>query len=197
MTAPTLAPLPVSSEEFQDPTTAIAFAVDCLEDFEIGPFLMDWRARRGLEGWLQHVISVRAEVAGFYSDDTGSPSGFGAGSAITRLLEATRLIKSQARDMPLGISIAFLAAAVCGFDPRSPGGDAMTLEELAKRVEVSPTTMSQHLRYLGPGYRKGTPGLGLVETARHPDNGRKKIVFLTAKGRDLMAKIDRLLAGPS
>lgn len=72
----------------------------------------------------------------------------------------------------------------------------MTLEELAKRVEVSPTTMSQHLRHLGPGYRKGTPGLGLVETARHPDNGRKKIVFLTAKGRDLIAKIDRLLVGP-
>ncbi|TIT31070.1 MAG: winged helix-turn-helix transcriptional regulator [Mesorhizobium sp.] len=56
--------------------------------------------------------------------------------------------------------------------------------------------MSQHLRHLGPGYRKGTPGLGLVETARHPDNGRKKIVFLTAKGRDLIAKIDRLLVGP-
>lgn len=195
MTAPTLAPPPVSADEFQDPTAAITFALDYLEDFEIGPFLMDWRARRGLDGWLQHIISIRAEVAGFYSD-TGIPYGLGGGSAITHLLEATRLIKSQARDMPLGISIAFLVAAICGTDARSPGGDAMTLEELAKRVDVSPTTMSQHLRYLGPGYREGTPGLGLVETARHPDNGRKKIVFLTAKGRDLIAKIDRLLAGP-
>lgn len=99
--------------------------------------------------------------------------------------------------MPLGIFIAFLIAAICGLDPESADDDAMALEELAKRVDVSPTAMSQHLRYLGPGYREGTPGLGLVGTARHPDNGRKKVVFLTDKGRDLIAMIDRLLAAPS
>ncbi|RWD74888.1 MAG: hypothetical protein EOS37_01625 [Mesorhizobium sp.] len=113
---------------------------------------------------------------------------------MARLLQAASLLKSEARDMPLGVSIAFFAAAMYGFDSRSLS-DAMTLEELAKYVDVSPTTMSQHLRYLGSGYRQGTPGLGLVETARHPDNGRKKVFFLTAKGRNLAAKLDRVLAG--
>lgn len=196
MTTATLAPLPVSADAFKDPTTAITFALDFLEDFEVGPFLMDWRAGQDLESWLQHVISIREEVARWYGSDGCSSYGDGTGTTVARFLEAIRLIKSQTRDMPLGISIAFLVAALCGLGPRSAGGDAMALEELAKRVDVSPTTMSQHLRYLGAGYREGTPGLGLVETAPHPDNGRKKIVFLTAKGRDLVAKIDGLLAGP-
>lgn len=193
MTLP-LASLPLSAATFQDPTTTIGFALDCLEDFEIGPFLMDWRAGRGLESWLQHVISIREEV-GQWSGQR-EPSRAGGTTAIARLLQAASLLKSEARDMPLGISIAFFAAATCGFDSWSLG-DAMTLEELAKRVNVSPTTMSQHLRYLGSGYRKGTPGLGLVETARHPDNGRKKVFFLTARGRDLVARLDRVLAGSS
>ncbi|WP_210325274.1 hypothetical protein [Mesorhizobium silamurunense] len=195
MTTPTPAPLPVSADAFQDPATAVSFALDCLQDFEIGPFLMDWREGHGLESWLQHVISIREEVAQCYVHRERGPfDGAGVSPAIGRFLEATRLIKSQARDMPLGISIAFLAAAICGFDSRSPD-NAMTLEELADRVDVSPTTISQHLRYLGSGYREGTPGLGLVETARHPDNGRKKVFFLTGKGRDLVARLDRVLAG--
>ncbi len=197
MTTTTPVPLPASADALRDPATAINFAKDCLEDFEVGPFLTDWRSGQDLESWFQHATSLREEVAQCYTEDSGNRYAGGTGSAVARLLEATRLMKTHARDMPLGISIAFLVSALCGLDPRSSGGDAMALEELAKRVDVSPTTMSQHLRYLGPGYREGTPGLGLVETARHPDNGRKKIVFLTDKGRDLIVKIDRLLATPS
>ncbi len=58
---------------------------------------------------------------------------------------------------------------------------------------MTPTTVSQHLRYLGYGYRTGKPGLGLVETRENPDNRRKKVFALTPKGRGLVSQLELIL----
>lgn len=113
---------------------------------------------------------------------------------VRRYLEANRRMMAEAKDMPIGISVAFLGAAIWGFDPRDPN-DPLTLEDLASRLGFSATTVSQHMRYLGPGYREGTPGLGLVGTARNSDNGRKKIFYLTPRGRGLLSQIEFILDG--
>ncbi|MGO4838669.1 MarR family winged helix-turn-helix transcriptional regulator, partial [Rhizobiaceae sp. 2RAB30] len=70
----------------------------------------------------------------------------------------------------------------------------MTLEELAAKVGMTPTTVSQHLRYLSYGYRPGKPGLGLVETVENADNRRKKVFFLTPQGRALVAELEAILS---
>ncbi|MER8948290.1 MULTISPECIES: hypothetical protein [unclassified Mesorhizobium] len=115
---------------------------------------------------------------------------------IRRYLEANRRMMAEAKDVPIGISVAFLGAAIWGFDPRDPN-DPLTLEDLADRLGFSPTTISQHMRYLGHGYREGTPGLGLVGTVRNSDNGRKKIFYLTPRGRGLLSQIEFILDGSS
>lgn len=86
MTTPNPAPLPPSAAAFQDPATAIAFALDCLENFEVGPFLTDRRAGQDLESWLQHVVSIREEVAQYYTQHSGSSNAAGTGFTISRLL---------------------------------------------------------------------------------------------------------------
>ncbi|CAH2405255.1 hypothetical protein [Mesorhizobium ventifaucium] len=58
--------IPTSVDAFADATTAINFALDCLEDFEVGSFLADRRAGRDLGGWLSHVTSVRREASSCY-----------------------------------------------------------------------------------------------------------------------------------
>ncbi|MER9852265.1 hypothetical protein NKJ55_34265 [Mesorhizobium sp. M0106] len=107
---------------------------------------------------------------------------------IRAYFEANKHMKTVAKDMPIGVTLAFLGAALWGQD-RHDTTDPLTLEDLGVRIGVSPTTISQHLRYLSYGYREGTPGLGLVATAENTDNHRKKVFFLTPKGRGLVNQL--------
>ncbi|UDL87658.1 ArsR family transcriptional regulator [Mesorhizobium sp. PAMC28654] len=107
---------------------------------------------------------------------------------IRAYFEANKCLMTVAKDMPIGVSLALLGAAIWGRD-RHDINDPLTLEDLAARIGVSPTTISQHLRYLSYGYREGTPGLGLVETAENADNRRKKIFYLTSKGKGLVSQL--------
>jgi len=107
---------------------------------------------------------------------------------IRAYFEANKCLMNVSRDMPLGVSLAFLGSAIWGQD-RDDLSDPLTLEDLAARVGASPSTISQHLRYLSYGYRAGTPGLGLVETAENTDNRRKKVFYLTPKGKGLVSQL--------
>ncbi|MER9614559.1 hypothetical protein [Mesorhizobium sp. M0207] len=64
--------LPASADALADPDIAIAFALDCLEHFEVSSFLADRRAGRDLGAWLSHVTSVRREVSSSYGPDAGA-----------------------------------------------------------------------------------------------------------------------------
>lgn len=73
--------------------------------------------------------------------------------------------------------------------------DPMSIEELAWKLDKPVTTVHTHIRYIGQWYREGKPGLGLVYTERHFENGRKKTVRLTAKGRALVTKLEGFYGG--
>lgn len=99
---------------------------------------------------------------------------------------------AESRDMTMATTVTLLGAAYWtyeGIDSEDP----MMLEELAGRVGMTPTTVSQHLRYLGDRQRIGRPGLGLVVTDINPDNRRKKVFRLTLKGRLLIHQLDMIL----
>lgn len=112
---------------------------------------------------------------------------------IRAYLEANRRLMAETNQMPIGIAVTFLGAALWEYDRADPE-PPMALEELAEQLDMRPTTVSEHLRYLGYGYRVGRPGLGLVWTTAHPDSGRKKVFHLTARGRRLIWQLEAILS---
>lgn len=99
---------------------------------------------------------------------------------------------SESKDITVATTATFLGAAIWGHH-ETRAGEPLTLEELAVKVGMTPTTVSQHLRYLSHGYRSGRPGLDLVLTSENPDNRRRKIFTLTPKGRGLTANLGLIL----
>lgn len=67
--------------------------------------------------------------------------------------------------------------------------EGLTVDEYAKRADISPTTMSRHLLDLGDIDRNGKPGLGLVDGRTNVTNQRERVYVLTIKGRSLLAKV--------
>jgi len=111
---------------------------------------------------------------------------------IRAYFEANRRLVAETREIPVAVAMSFLAVAIWE-GGKDQNGEPMTLEELAVKVGVSATTMSQHLRYLGDRYREGRPGLGLVDTEEYRPNRRKKVFYLTPRGRGLIRQLDLIL----
>lgn len=106
--------------------------------------------------------------------------------------EASRRLIMETKEMPVAIAMTFVGVAIWEAQG-DDDGDPMTLEELATKVGIPATTMSTHLRYLGNHYRRNKTGLGLVETDEFRHNRRKKIFYLTPKGRGLIRQLDMIL----
>lgn len=111
---------------------------------------------------------------------------------IMTLFRANKHLMGEARELPLGIVLTFLGVALWGEEVK-PDGEPFSLEDLAVRIGFSPTTISQHLRYLSYHYRIGKPGLGLIETGENPFNRRKKFAVLTPKGKGLVRHLDLII----
>jgi predicted transcriptional regulator len=112
-------------------------------------------------------------------------------------LEANRMVQATQNDgqiMPIGILNTFLGVAVWGYD-EGRYDEPITLERLAERLNIMPTTLSTHLRYLADKYRAGKPGPELVEMETYQLNRRQKIVRLTDKGKRLAQSISYIMEG--
>jgi len=110
-------------------------------------------------------------------------------NSIRAYFEANKRLVAETKEMPVLIANTFLAAALYE-DVLHPNGDPMTLEDLAVRNGIVPTTISTHLAYLGEFYRRGKPGLGLVATHEFSGNRRRKTFELTPKGRRLIGQLE-------
>lgn len=110
-------------------------------------------------------------------------------------LEANRRIQAAEHSVKLYISIpilnTFLGAVLWG----EASGEPVALEELARKLGIPATTLSNHLAYLGERYRTDKPGLDLLQTETYPLNRRMKVVSLTAKGRILVDQLTHILQG--
>ena len=108
------------------------------------------------------------------------------------LLEANRVFISEQREINAAIMNTYLGVAMG--KRQGAGLEPVSITELAHRIELAATTVSRHVRYLGPGIRKGEEGLGLVELIPSPEDGREKLVRLTIKGEALLSRL--LIVGP-
>lgn len=108
-------------------------------------------------------------------------------SALLRLLSVNRLFISNQREINAALMNTYLGVAIWCHETQFR--EPLSLSELAQRLELKPTTVSRHLRYLGPGIRKGLPGMGLLELYTSPEDGRRKMVKLTLEGEALLARV--------
>jgi DNA-binding MarR family transcriptional regulator len=104
---------------------------------------------------------------------------------ISKLLQVLSTLRNSGEQMPLQ-----MAHVYCVIMAR-PG---ITMAQLGEAVGLSQSSCSRNVAALGEWHRLGKPGYGLVETASDPQEGRRLIMFLSPKGRQiarqLIASID-------
>jgi YD repeat-containing protein len=67
-----------------------------------------------------------------------------------------------------------------------------TYEEIEEALNLSNSTVSRTVHALGDTHRKGYDGHGLLETHKDPEEGRRYLVRLTAKGKALLRQLEKL-----
>lgn len=117
-------------------------------------------------------------------------------STLRPLLEANRLLlgTNGTRELTINCVITFLG--VCIWEGElDAGGEPMQLQELARRLGFAPTTLSQHMRYLGDFYRSDRPegGAGLVRMEDYTGDRRRKVFFLTPRGKAIARNLEYIL----
>lgn len=65
-----------------------------------------------------------------------------------------------------------------------------TQQELAKALGVSPSSISRTLMALGETTRKGEAGYDLLDVGKDPDEGRRFLIRLNARGEALRRALE-------
>ncbi|MIL10089.1 hypothetical protein BZU93_29975 [Salmonella enterica subsp. enterica] len=112
-----------------------------------------------------------------------------------RYMAANRKVQAvqneEGQFIPVSVLNTLLGVYLWGGDR---GGDPVNMAEMAKRLDIKPTTLSGHLAYLGERYRTTRTGLGLVEMRLNPANHRNRYVVPTPAGyrlaRELLEAFD-------
>jgi DNA-binding MarR family transcriptional regulator len=86
----------------------------------------------------------------------------------------------QFSDMPMSQAYCLLLIATY---------EGLSLKELANRADIGMASASRHVAMFSSQGLKGVKGMGLVEALEDPMERRKKIIKLTPKGKQTVAKI--------
>jgi DNA-binding MarR family transcriptional regulator len=71
----------------------------------------------------------------------------------------------------------------------------LAMGDLSRMVFMSQSLCSRTVAALSKWQRRGTPGLDLIEAIEDPRGRRRKIMYLTPKGRQRMARASEALMG--
>lgn len=98
------------------------------------------------------------------------------------LSDALSLINNirEYSDMPISQAYSLLLIA------RYEG---LSVKDLAHRADIGMATASRYVSQFGKTVRPGENGMGLVEAVDDPMERRKKIIKLTPKGKQVIAKL--------
>lgn len=108
------------------------------------------------------------------------------GEEIHRLMAAIEIARADDPVMPIQMLQTFLAIA------RQPG---ISMQQLGAILKTSQASCSRNVAALGKWHKFGEPGLDLVEALEDPVERRRKIMFLTPKGRARAQEILSAIAG--
>lgn len=109
---------------------------------------------------------------------------------ITDLLKAFEIMQKETpagtTDMTLPAATAFLYISQ---------NEGILTQELAKRLNINSGTNSNLVHTLADGRKRDgvrRPGFQLVRQEQNPEDYRIKNVFLTAKGKKLLAELEKI-----
>ncbi len=108
------------------------------------------------------------------------------GVEINRLIKAIDAIRTESDDMPAQQIQCFLTIAL------RPG---ITMEQLGQDVGISQSSCSRNVAALSKWHRLGKPGADYVEAIEDPLERRRKIMFLTARGKTIARKAVEAITG--
>lgn len=111
--------------------------------------------------------------------------------SLRALLEVNQMFIAEQREINAALINTFIG--VCMGSRHAGIVEPISITELSRRIGLQPTTVSRHVRYLGPGPRAGREGIGLVEMVPSPEDGRERLIRLTLKGEALLGRM--LMAG--
>ncbi|MGZ3375861.1 MAG: hypothetical protein ACXU8S_04625 [Phenylobacterium sp.] len=102
------------------------------------------------------------------------------------VLQALHVLKALDARISVNEVIAFLYAAE---------NEGLTVQEMADVSGLTQSTASRSLRALGPPDSEWSqaPALGLVEPYLNPRDGRSHVIQLSPLGRDVCARLDRII----
>jgi DNA-binding MarR family transcriptional regulator len=107
---------------------------------------------------------------------------------IHRLMAVIEIARADDPVMPIQMLQTFLAVA------KQPG---ISMQQLGAILKTSQASCSRNVAALGKWHKFQQPGLDLVEAVEDPVERRRKIVFLTPKGRARAEEILSALTGNS
>jgi DNA-binding MarR family transcriptional regulator len=105
---------------------------------------------------------------------------------IHRLMAVIEIARAEDPVMPIQMLQTFLAVA------RQPG---ITMHQLGEILQTSQASCSRNVAALGKWHKFGEPGLDLVEAVEDPVERRRKIMFLTPKGRARVQEVLSAITG--
>ncbi len=108
------------------------------------------------------------------------------GKEIHSLMKVIDAIWGDDGDMPVQQARAFLAVAMC------PG---LTMGQLSTMLFMSQGACSKNVAALSKWQSLSSPGLDLIEAIEDPRERRRKILYLTSKGRRHIARALEALTG--
>jgi DNA-binding MarR family transcriptional regulator len=102
------------------------------------------------------------------------------------VLQGLLVLKGLDARISVNEAIAFLYAAE---------NEGLTVQEMAYISGMTQSTASRSLRALGPPESDWSqaPALGLVEAFLNPNDARSHVIQLSAKGREVCERIDRII----
>lgn len=98
-----------------------------------------------------------------------------------RIFEEFRAIDS---DMPLQTAVMYLLVAQ---------NEGLTMADISKQMELAQSTCSRNIAALSKWHRLNRPGLDLVVAKEDPVERRRKVVYLTPKGRKFAERLKAII----
>jgi DNA-binding MarR family transcriptional regulator len=110
-----------------------------------------------------------------------------------KLIKIVEVVTAEVKKDLSVYQMAFL----CHLSAAAP--DPVSYQDMARKVGVSIAAVSRNAKLLGQDMKKvegkwADKGLGLVEAGPNPYNSREFVITLSAKGKKLMEKVDKMLA---
>jgi DNA-binding MarR family transcriptional regulator len=102
------------------------------------------------------------------------------------LIQLVEILREVDGEMPMQMAHCLLCVAL------RPG---LTMQNLSEMTGLSQSSSSLNIQTLGEWHRFGKPGYNLVQAVDDPVDTRRKIMFLTPKGKQVMARLLSTIRG--